>query len=395
MHILFLGGFALYPKGTMSARALPLAQALARRGHRVTLLLAPWDHPQDAGKLLTLDGVQVVNTPLAPGIPGWWHTVLTSYLLRQTLALQPQVVHAFKPKGFSGLVALALWTLRKFGKFQGRLVIDADDWEGDSGWNLVGGYNPLERAFFSWQERWLLSHADAVTVASCALVERAARLRRGKQSVYYLPNGATTVRERAPERGRVVRQQLDLGEAPVVLWFTRFIEAPPDRVVGILGQIVRRCPEAKFLVVGAGLRGEEGFFQRSLVRAGLASKVMQTGWVEPENLADYFAAADVAIYPLEDSLVNRAKCPAKLALLLSYGLPVVADAVGQAREYIVHNESGLLVSNGSEETFAATVTRLLQDHPLRQRMAYSAKERMRKIFGWDILVAQALGAYGL
>ncbi len=37
-HIVLLGPFALAPKATMSARALPLAEALVARGHRVALV---------------------------------------------------------------------------------------------------------------------------------------------------------------------------------------------------------------------------------------------------------------------------------------------------------------------------------------------------------------------
>lgn len=46
-------------------------------------------------------------------------------------------------------------------------------------------------------------------------------------------------------------------------------------------------------------------------------------------MRDYFAAADLAICPLEDSLLNRARCPAKLVDLLAAGLAVVADDVGE------------------------------------------------------------------
>ena len=40
------------------------------------------------------------------------------------------------------------------------------------------------------------------------------------------------------------------------------------------------------------------------------------------------AAADIAINPYRDTLVNRAKCAAKLRDLLAAGVPVVAEAVG-------------------------------------------------------------------
>ncbi|MER3458571.1 MAG: glycosyltransferase family 1 protein, partial [Chloroflexota bacterium] len=50
MRIAMIGPFGLRPKGTIAARALPLAQTLAARGHAVTLILPPWSWPEDAGR---------------------------------------------------------------------------------------------------------------------------------------------------------------------------------------------------------------------------------------------------------------------------------------------------------------------------------------------------------
>ena len=50
MRIVMIGPFGMRPRSTMSVRALPLAKALVERGHGVTLLLPPWQNPEDAGK---------------------------------------------------------------------------------------------------------------------------------------------------------------------------------------------------------------------------------------------------------------------------------------------------------------------------------------------------------
>ena len=39
-----IGPFGFAPKATVSARAFPIAQALVRRNHRVSLLLPPYDN---------------------------------------------------------------------------------------------------------------------------------------------------------------------------------------------------------------------------------------------------------------------------------------------------------------------------------------------------------------
>jgi len=50
MNIAIFGPFGLRPKSTMRRRALPLGKALAVRGHRVTVIIPPWDWPGDAGR---------------------------------------------------------------------------------------------------------------------------------------------------------------------------------------------------------------------------------------------------------------------------------------------------------------------------------------------------------
>jgi glycosyltransferase involved in cell wall biosynthesis len=102
----------------------------------------------------------------------------------------------------------------------------------------------------------------------------------------------------------------------------------------------------------------------------------------------------VAIYPFDDTLVNRAKCAVKLRDLLAAGVPVVAEAVGQNQEMIRHTETGWLVEPGDVPVFGDAVVRLLGDEQLRMRLAEAAVRDMRERFGWERLVGtveQALG----
>ena len=87
MNIVMIGPFGLQPKATLSVRALPMAKALVSRGHSVTLLVPPWDHPADAGREWEEDGVQVVNLPLPPRLPLLFHGALALRLVQHALAL--------------------------------------------------------------------------------------------------------------------------------------------------------------------------------------------------------------------------------------------------------------------------------------------------------------------
>ena len=185
----------------------------------------------------------------------------------------------------------------------------------------------------------------------------------------------------------------ELDDAPVVLLYTRFFEFRLERIVEILRRVVAQEPHAKLLIVGEGLFGEEADLDDMLTAAGLSNSAVFTGWVEFDRLPGYFAAADVAIFPYDDTIINRTKCSAKLTDLLAAGLPVVADAVGQNAEYILDGESGLLVEPEDDAAFAAAVTRLLKDADLRARLGAAAVRRMRERFAWDNLVEEIERAY--
>jgi glycosyltransferase involved in cell wall biosynthesis len=395
MRIVFVGPFALQPKRTMAVRALPLAKALAARGHSVLVLLPPWDSPQDASREWDEGGVHVCNLPLPARIPIWEQLALTARLVRAALRDRPAVVHCFKPKAYAGLTAWVLWQLKRLGWVKAQLVVDTDDWEGWGGWNELEPYPRWQKRFFAWQENWGLTHQDALTVASRALETIAWSLGVPPRKVHYLPNGGRAEDSALPE-GEVarLREHYGLGDAPVVLLYTRFFEYGVERAAGIMQGVLEMEPQTRWLIVGQGLFGEEERLLDITRSLGIAERIVYAGWVPPERLPAHFALAQAAIYPFDDTLVNRAKCAVKLIDLLAAGVPVVADRVGQNAEYIEHGISGLLITPGDSAAFVAAVVRLLRDRDLAKGLGAAAQQRIRTEFNWDKLASQAESIYG-
>src|SRR6266568_7604804 len=147
MRIALLAPFGLQPKATVSARMVPLAHALAKRGHMVRLVIPPWDDPLVLGSahrhetsvatVVSADparvaGVHTVALPLPTRTPN--SIALTYGLVRQALApgtqaaapfesdeqraalhalitFRAEVAHVFKPVGYSGLAGGVLTAL--------------------------------------------------------------------------------------------------------------------------------------------------------------------------------------------------------------------------------------------------------------------------------------------
>lgn len=385
MRLVMVAPFGLRPKGTARVRMLPLARALAARGHQVTMLVPPWDDRASAGRVEDHDGVTLRQLALPPH-PLLDPPLLTLSLLRAARAAAPDLLHLFKPKAYSGLLHLGWW-LRRAGA---PVVVDSDDWEGAGGWNDVAGYPAPLRAFFGWQERWGLQHAAGVTVASRTLQQMVRAMEVPADRLLYLPNGPGAVWPAAgADQVAALRDRFGLGGARVVLLYTRFFEFDPRRLARRWARIAAAAPEAHLVVVGQGLRDEEAAFRAAARDLEGADRIVMAGWQPFESLPAWFDLADVALYPMDDTLLNRTKCPVKLADLLAAGVPVVGEGVGQVREYLQGEEGVALVPEGEDEAFAAAALALLSDPATAMALADRGRARIAASFDWPVAAARA------
>jgi hypothetical protein len=290
MRIAMVGPFGLHPNKTMASRALGLARPFAQRGHEVMIIMPPWQTAAEADKSWQVDGVQLRYVPLSGGMLG-----ITRRLIQETLAWRPDVVHCFKPKAYSGLVAWWLWN---FQRQRLRLVVDTDDWEGWGGWNELAPYSPQQKRFFAWQERWGLRHCHALTVASRALQTLAWGQGVPPKQVYYVPNGASVSRAmtqlEAAAEAEPVKYFLPAMPRPTLLLYSRLFEFDTARLIEILVGVKSAVPSLQILTVGAGLYEEDAAqLRRQMIKAGLMEAVTDAGWVEVDKLPGVLQTADV------------------------------------------------------------------------------------------------------
>jgi len=393
MNVVMIGPFAFQPKGTVSARAFFIARALAGRGHCVTILMPPYDNPADSGRAWQQDGVRLENMVLRQD-DLVRRLVVPPRLARRAAALAPDVVHVFKPIGYSGLAGLYL---QHFSRRP--LVVDTDDWEGPGGWSDVNVHSALGRRFLAWQERHLPRHAIAVTVASRTLQEHMAALGVDPARIFYLPNGPDPrLRDLSEipsaEKARA-RQEMCVGEAPFALYLGHVPRGSDlDLAVEAMAHLAEEMPAARLVVAGVG-EGLEQVRQQAY-RLGLAERVLVLpGWIEHDRAPRYLAAADAIVAPYRDTLINRAKCPAKVVQAMALGRPVVTSRVGQNVEYVEDGRSGLLVEPGDAADLARALRRVLSDPDLAVELGRNARQRIWQRFDWQQQVGIVEDAYRL
>ncbi len=371
-----VGAFGFAPKKTMRARAFRLARELVKQGHAVKLVMPPFHTPEEGGREWVEDGVEICYVPIKNAVQ------IVREMVREVNNFQPDVVHIFKTKGYAGAVAEWLWRTRR-NKI--RIVVDMDDWEGWGGWNELEDYPRPMKHVFAAQEQWGIRHTHALTVASKALQTLA--WGHGAENVFYVPNGTGIDFENIHRRERKERKEKTL------LVYSRFFEFDVGRLVEVIARTVMEVPDLRVLVVGASLMAGDGErFQRLMMERGLWERVEDVGWVEESELPNVLQRGTVGIYLMDDNLLNRTKCPVKLADMAALGIPVVGEAVGQVTEYVKHGETGFLIDSGCVQSGTIYLTQLLKNDDLCVRMGYAARQHMQA-FQWLKLATTLEAAY--
>lgn len=390
LDIVMVGPFAFQPKGTVSARAFLMARALVDRGHRVTILMPPYDHLTDSGRVWEQDGVHLENMTIRRN-DAWHQLVVPVRMARRAIQLQPDVIHVFKPIGYSGLTGLYLSWLSRWP-----VVLDTDDWEGRGGWADVNPYPALWRWLFDRQERWLARSAEAVTVVSHTLQAQIWGFGVKPGRVVYLPNGPDArLRSQAQvsESDKLaVRAQLGVGQAPFALYLGHIPHGTDlDLALHALAYLEPRLPEARLVIAGVG----EGLQDLRAQAQALAvdDRVLFPGWIPHEQAHLYVATADAAVNPYRDTLINRSKCAGKVILAMAMGKPVVTSRLGQNLEYIEDGHSGVLTGPGDAEDLARGLFAVLSDRSWAAELGRQAKKRIWERFDWEARVGQVEWAY--
>jgi glycosyltransferase involved in cell wall biosynthesis len=390
-----IGPFAWSPKGTVRARAFLMARALVQRHHTVMILIPPYDNPAHCGYRDEREGVQLVNVRL----PGWGDSALARLvgpwtMVRETLDWDPDVVHVFKPTAYAGVSGIILRLLRP----KLPLVLDCDDIEGKGGWAEIKGLPVIWRTLMAWQERWLTRNAHVVSVASKELESRAVDLGQKRDRVLYLPNGPGEAFQQAhvpsSQESLAVRESLCLGNDPFGVYIGHITYGSEIQLLVKSLSIVRQLlPRFRIVIIGQGPGTPTT--RQQVTDHNLEANVRFAGQLDEERTATILASADLALYPHDDSPMNRAKSPSKIAAYMAMGKPVVASAVGEAIHYLDQGRAGILVTPGDAGAFAEAIIRLLKKPQLAAELGEAARQRISERYDWHTRIGEIERVYRL
>jgi glycosyltransferase involved in cell wall biosynthesis len=300
----------------------------------------------------------------------WQDVRALAALTRRFRERPPAIVHTHSGKaGILGRLAarragvpLVVHTVHgpSFGAFQGAWANTA--------------YACAERRAARWTTHFVVvarAMADQYLAAGVGRPEQFTCIRSGFDLAPFL----------AVKNDSAVRARLGLApEDFVVGKLARLCERKGhDELIDAAPEFVRRCPRARFLLVGGGpWRGRLEARVRAL---GLTERFVFTGLVPPPDVPALVGVMDALVH-----LSRREGLARALPQALAAGKPVVALALDGAPEVCREGETGFLLQPGDQPALIARLAQLASDATLRQRLGQAGRESVRREFTVERMV---------
>jgi glycosyltransferase involved in cell wall biosynthesis len=142
-------------------------------------------------------------------------------------------------------------------------------------------------------------------------------------------------------------------------------------------------------IVGTGDEQLVKAIQRDVSALNIGRSVrLELRFVSLSELADFYLAADVLVYPYSEVTTSGA-----LMTGLGYGKAIVASKLPAFEELLRHQGNAMIVSYGDVEGLAKTLARLIGDPGLRRRLGECARESHMNGPQWPEIAKDTLECY--
>jgi glycosyltransferase involved in cell wall biosynthesis len=176
-----------------------------------------------------------------------------------------------------------------------------------------------------------------------------------------------------------LRERLNVPpDAPVALFFGTLVKYKGiEDLVRAFPTVLQQVPDAHLVIAGYPMLDMEQL-RRQIAAAGIQSHVsLWPQYVPMGDVPSLMALATVAVFPYRSIDQSGA-----LQVAYTFGVPVVATAVGGLHEVVEHDASGLVVPPGDGAALAAAVADLLRDPTRAARLGARARVLSETRFSW-------------
>jgi L-malate glycosyltransferase len=312
---------------------------LVQRGHEVKVLTAhlkglPYEEERNGFHIIRFRSLRM--QPYRASFLSMVIYVLAGLLVgrRLTGSFQPDVIHAH----FAVPAGALAWILSRMTGIPYVLTVHLGD--------VPGGVPEKTDEWFRWVYPFTPSiWRTAREIVAVSEFTRQLASQKYKEKIQVVPNGV--------DLKTLMPSRIFLNDPPRIVFAGRFMEQKnPLRFVQSLHELRELRWQA--VMIGDGPLMEE--VKCAIVELGLEDRFQLTGWIEPQDVLNWFDKSDILFMPSRSEGL-----PVVGVHALAKGLAIVASRVGGFVDLVDDRKNGYLIGETDVNGFSTSLSGLLSD----------------------------------
>ncbi|MGM0876441.1 MAG: glycosyltransferase family 4 protein [Bacillota bacterium] len=281
---------------------------------------------------------------------------MCSSCLSGLLVRKPEIIYATSPQLFQGVTGYFLSRIHR-----AKFVFEIRDLWVDFA-ELLGQFKNKKLLNLARKlESFLYKKADHIIVVTYGYKKRLIELGITEEKITVIPNGVnpSSLKQATQTNALSVKQQYGIEGKFLVLYAGNIGAAQGlDTVISAAEQL-KHDPSIVFMFIGEGVE-KQPLKERS--RTLQLSNVLFVDSKKKEELASYYAAADIGIVSLKKHPLFEITIPSKVFDYMSMSTPILIGVDGEAREIVEKHHAGFYFEPENPTDFIR-VLKHAQSHP--------------------------------
>ena len=147
-------------------------------------------------------------------------------------------------------------------------------------------------------------------------------------------------------------------------------------------ELKRRSIGICLKITGLGSRRHISRLKDMISHYDVGENVEYLGFVSDDELAGLRTSATVLIAPLPDSQESASRFPTKIGEYLSYGRPVITNAVGDVGDYLVDGQNAFIACNCTASSLADKVQEILSNYSRALKIGRAGRDLAAREFDY-------------
>lgn len=225
---------------------------------------------------------------------------------------------------------------------------------------------------------WMLTYESSEVIVNSSFMKNDIQRIFGLpfEKIKVIPNGIDLKKFDGIKKDYEFRRRFAADNEKIILSLGRLVfEKGIQHLIYAMPKILSNYNDAKLVIVGKGGMIDE--LKQITVNLGIQDKVYFTGYMAGDDVQKMYKVSDVAVFPSTYEPFGIVALEAMLG-----GTPTVVSDIGGLNEIVKHGETGLKSYAGNANSIADSVTQLLYDYDLSEKITKNAKLEVVQNFNW-------------